>query len=452
MSKIDVAKPHTYAPYNRLLPHVVSPLEVIPSELRNQTTGFEILMDGSVGIPKKVVETLVEQHMRLGNFLINRVTSPSSSLIATAPITKIDQPHISDGITILSSPDYYSTRQKESYYGLNHAGPNSQSKEVRKAQLGGQIQETVELLENWTEVEASIRQFDYKEQWQLMAGLFHIMTNELIGIDYYLDVLALKQPTDHALQEHSRIVSSAVFKATTLYYQLLANPLRALQPIDISPLLTISNSLFLFGTLQDATNIDTVRTRREADLTYLTLAAAITFQKEFGYRIPPPKVLIPKLGGYDLGAALRAIGYTGEIVYIINTTKNLQDNGMRDDEFQEIPLNIIETLRDSDVVIFDDTVGKAKHLQIIVGQLAAHQIFPIAVRTMMLGYDSEGKFSRARLVSPQGASGFEADGFLQSYFLAPISRRKEFKRGSGKTPGQIQREAVEFWARRAARQ
>ncbi|MCR4326628.1 MAG: hypothetical protein NUV52_03160, partial [Candidatus Roizmanbacteria bacterium] len=249
-------------PFHPLADHVVNPYELFePHSHRDKPL---VGLDGGILLPRKTVERVEQPALR--NYLSRRL-APTGKVYA---VTHKDEQgedelclHMAKNGEMLTSrgPDYFR--------------PNVRFNDMPKEARAGYLYENLELdrmlAEQWEEAIDSLSELPPEESSRVIAAVLQNITTDLIGADYAANIAQLTAPQGMLA---NNAFSEAVFNTATEYY-------RSLMSGGIAP--TIQQQL-LEGVTEDARRtlvravretplgVNNIRTRRETDCTYLTLA------------------------------------------------------------------------------------------------------------------------------------------------------------------------------------
>ncbi len=344
-------------------------------------------LDGGILVPTHVLGG--EGNSPLGKFLQRRTIPTGSSIIGMM--------HDLNGKNHMQrAPEgIWHTSRSAEYYDVNFNPDIEIPKADRRKKLMYHLEHDAELLHNWGLVVSSLgpdsSEYETDTKWRVLTAVFQNFSNDLIGLDYAYRVAANRDPS---CREQSQTISKKVFRAVKTYYETLLHPDTA-RP-DASDFEILERAPALLRQISRGPTeewIDDIRTQRETDATYTTLAAAKTFHEEFGPEKFPdnkqPAVIVPLLGAYDLGPALKAVGYKGEIVYITPVLKLLLMGSRRGRPKREsIPQDIVNelprNLRSRNTVLFDDSLGSGTTCMDILKKLRQGHVYPMAIRTVYI--------------------------------------------------------------------
>lgn len=388
-------------------------------------------IDGGIIIPAKLLSR--EVGTPLGDYLSQRfMTVPDSEIYA---VTHNTQGHIR---VHRAQDENLATSRGLSYYDMNYGFDRQATKAERKERLRRNLEQDATILREWGNVQESLNKYDQETRWRLTAGILQNITTDLIGLDYYGRIAASFDPD---LETPSANISREIFEAVTAYYQFLLHPKEG---INMDHMSFAKNAHHIFNSLSSSQvpdHIDDIRTAREADTTYLTLAGARTFLNEFG--VDGTSVIIPLLGAYDMGPALRAIGYQGEIHYVLPAQKSFSEPNVDGTLRRKTTLNTNVTaplpshLKENPVILLDDSLGTGMSALRLMERLRNEAgIYPFAIRTLYMN-DEEGPDWRKEFVEVYGS-------IFRSYFRLPLRRKWKSAVDTGGQP-MIARAMTDRW-------
>lgn len=308
------------------------------------------------------------------------------------------------------------------YYDANIRFNNGE-KEERRRILEHNLEEDSVIVQNWSRIRSELDTLPTEDRWRAYVAVLQNITNDLVGVDY---ALSIAKAYDPQLRQSALDYLDKIFNVAVLYYRkLLGHEI----PVDEESKIMsfIAETPRMLAELKGITpqQIDDVRTRRETDSTFLTLAAAMSFMLEF--KGVNPNVILPKLGSYDLGPALKALGYQGGIHYLIPSHKFTELTYERGESFfrqqgTHIEMGLDRYPRDNcdGAVIFDDSLTSGNTLDRVVSGCVANGIKIVAVRTMFANSQPENGSAedRKRYELKYGQ-------MTNSYFETPILRRNK---------------------------
>lgn len=408
------AKTEAYRPRHD---KTIDPYEVVKKEhFTYPPTG----LDDGILIPSTVLDK--EQRRPLGKYLQQR-TLPTEIPNAAE--------HDENGVVHLKHDNGWVTSRGETYYAANYSFDETIPKNHRRRRLVTNLEQDADLLRNWGTVVEIIspsnkskkgNEYDAETKWRIVNGVFQNFSNDLIGLEYAFRIAAAHDP---ALQDKARSIAKEVFESVTAYYTHILTPPSEVRP-DASAFAILERAVNLMREIRGRTpdHIDDIRTHRETDTPRLALTGAQSFNAEFGIDETidkkQPNVIIPILGAYDLGPALRAVGYTGRIMYVTPRYKLLtsaKSTGMprRDNVELDIAQDISKNLQHSPTVLFDDSTGSGHTLMRIMRELDFAKVYPMAVRTLFI--NDKHKPGPDQFLKLYG-------DIYAAYFGSPLSKRQ----------------------------
>ncbi len=417
----------TTDPFQRLSARAVNPYELahnlpptarpVRPEMKNWREFFEdppIGLDGGILLPIGLLQSV--QGSIVGDYLNERTIPTGRHYAVTHDADDYGIPHIhSNGKT----PSFYTSRGYP-YYNANIKF-NVDDKDVRRKALQHNLEQDAHLMERWSEVRKETDMYEGEDRWRLMNSLFQNIANDLIGLDYALSIARMAQPD---LAGFAREYSREIFKTATLYYKnLLGHDLSYAEEYNI--LERVRNAPQVIREIEWASPdfVDDIRTRRETDATFLTLSAAATFAGEFGD--DKRTVVLPKLGSYDLGPALAALGYEGTLHYILPSQKTIGTEKIGLETFSRqagIQRDFEVFIREhgaenGPVVVFDDSLASGSTLMHVIEACKRSGLAVDAIRTMFANSHPERLMSRAKFDELYGP-------VTDTYYETPLVRKQ----------------------------
>ncbi len=344
--------------------------------LRTQNDPIPIIgLDGGVLIHSQLVDSIGYEGLQ--TYLKAR-TSPTGALYA---VTAGDE-----GAIVHKAPQgTYLTSRGYPYYGANIRF-NNEPRDVRKELFLQNLGQNASLAQEWEETLGALSYLNPSDQYRIGLALLQNLNTDVIGAEYGISIAEAFSKFPHDLAFWTNISH----EIGTAYYRLLREGEGIPHmPEEVREALQVLPQEYAGITAAIPQHIDEVRTRREADLyPHVTLAAAEQFHAEFGSEAPT--VVLPRLGSFDLGPALRAIGYEGTICHVTTSIKQgaLHDSGETAprQESRVIHLNgQLDTAGipyDEGVVIFDDSITSGKTMKGICDDIKDGGREVSAVRTL----------------------------------------------------------------------
>lgn len=323
-------------------------------------------------IPKELEEYLLSRSVKTGKIFGSKYNAKKDEII---PV--IDETN-----------SWLSTRS-EKYFYVNMKFAKDPSAKARKESLRTNLIEDSNLLEKWGKIEKSLKDFDDEFNWRVNAALWVLIANDLVSVDYYTRVLEKFLPV-RANGELFKKTRDNIFEVFTLYYSHLLGfkNVGSNKPLLLA-LLKDSIEILEIDDSQLPEELDPLRSARETDMSYITLGGAKMFTEEFkGRKI---NVIIPIFGAYDLGPALRACGFDGEIAYVIPKYKlnfNVKVQGdianRQASQIQNVVDQLQKDFSKDNVGVFDDTFASGETIESMYSSLINNGFKVISLRTLFV--------------------------------------------------------------------
>ncbi len=404
-------------PFHPLADHVVNPYDLFePHSYRDEPL---IGLDGGIILPKKTIEQVRQPALK--EYLSRRL-GPTGKVYAVTHVNGQGDDELS--LHMAKNGEMLTSR------GPDYFRPNVRFNDMPKEARAGYLYDNLEmdrlLAEQWSEAVESLQSdVSPEDAFRVIAAVLQNITADLIGVDYAANIAQLTAPKG---MPADGTFSEAVFNTATDYYRSLMS--NGITPIIQEQLLEgvteEARRILVKAVRETPLGVNNIRTRRETDCTYLTLAAAKTFINEFG---PDVSVIVPRLGGYDLGPALRALGFNGNIMYITPNIKTSELAFVNDQDLlkrhSSEPTDIFNQLGHSgyedEFIIFDDSLGSGSTLRSILSAIVPGAQVN-AIRTMFQNTQREDGKCVAEALGDKGIS-------VASYFelpFKPSGNQKQF--------------------------
>lgn len=298
--------------YSREGSEIFNPYDFDPRSRKEPLIG----LDGGVLLPGNIIEE--EGDTELGRY-IQHITMPTGDLYA---VTHVEDPAKAtiDGMKLHRAPvGTYLTSRALPYYEVSLSRAQPETKVARRARLFDHLNRDIVLVSQWREVMDSMDTYPPLLRQKLLAAVSQNLVNDLIAVEYARRVGGI---FEGGFAEQTQELGDRIFAASTDYYKILLDNNNGLTTFNdehtLRRLFIDAEQLVWDTTKTTPHDVDDMKSYREADATYLTLAAAQTFKNEMAQKAeqgrPAPDVLVPLLGAYDLGLALASLGYDGKIV------------------------------------------------------------------------------------------------------------------------------------------
>lgn len=332
-----------------------------------------IALDGGILLSEDIIDAIPEQSA-LGAYLESRTKE--------IPVSRIATYHNNGDLKFMHAEGRrWHTSRGEPYY-MSNVTFNPKRPYQRALLLHKNLDQDFELANHWDEITDDIRHFDIESQWRLFATILQHITNDIMPLAYGKTIAnALYECTDHRMVVHDMHTI-----ATSYYKSLLGQfPDEEDESTIFSFLSQREETMDEIMTILPPT-IDWVRTRRETDMTYLTLAGAESFRADTG-NDTNTNIIIPLLGGFDLGPALSAVGETRPITYILPTYKEsemVRQNGYFTPRQKSVrlPIQAGDLCSEDRAILFDDTIGKGETIRDTIQALEKCGIQVDTIRTL----------------------------------------------------------------------